>query len=172
MGRDAYRLLLYLISGTAYCTAASARAAALIDVVELFEVALEVRAARLRARADGHRLVLKVLAGRLRLEEVRAGGVGACDEQPDAVRSTADPLRAELRLVGHLQHEPADLHGRVVDVPVVDALRAHVLGDDARVGDEASDCDAEVVVDLEYLFLVLFLFVFLCFWNARTLKNL
>ena len=47
-----------------------------------------------------------------------------------------------------------DLHGRVVDEPMVDALVPHVLCEDARVGDEAGDADAHVVVDLEDLLLV------------------
>ena len=100
---------------------------------EGLKVALKVGAPRLRARADRHRLVLKVLAGRLRLKEVRARLVGADDEEAHAVWPPARALRANLRLVGDLQHKAADLHRRVVDVAVVDALGPHVLGERARV---------------------------------------
>ena len=105
-------------------------------------MALKVGAPRLRARADRHRLVLKVLAGRLRLKEVRARLVGADDEEAHAVWPPARALRANLRLVRHLQDEASHLHRRVVNVAVVDAFGAHVLGERARVGHQARDADA------------------------------
>ena len=46
------------------------------------------------------------------------------------------------------------LHRLIVRVPVVDALCPHVLGQDTRISNEASDANADVVVDLEDLFLV------------------
>jgi len=85
---------------------------------------------------------------------MRAGLVGADDEKADTVRAAAHALRSDLRLVGHLDHQAPHLHRLVVDVPVVDALRAHVLGEHARVGHQAGDANADVVVDLEDLFLV------------------
>jgi tRNA(Ile)-lysidine synthase len=71
-----------------------------------------------------------------------------------ALARTADLLRADLRLVGDLNDEPAHLHRRVVHVAVVDALGAHVLGNHARIGDEARNANAHVVIDLENLLLV------------------
>jgi len=60
----------------------------------------------------------------------------------------------DLCLVGELNDESADGQRGLVGVVIVDALGAHVPGEDAAVGSEAGDGDADVVVDLEDLLLV------------------
>ena len=89
-----------------------------------------------------------------RLEEVRAGLVERANEEADAVRAAHVHLRAALVLVRDVGQQARRLERRAVDVLVVEALRAHVLGERARVGVEPRDRDADVVVDLEQLLLV------------------
>ena len=60
-------------------------------------MALEIGARRLRARANGLRVVLGVVARRARLEQVRAGLVVADDQHADAVRTLGRLLSVDLR---------------------------------------------------------------------------
>ena len=78
----------------------------------------------------------------MRVKVSKARVKGADGEEAHAVWPPARALRANLRLVGDLQHKAADLHRRVVDVAVVDALGPHVLGERARVRYQARDADA------------------------------
>ncbi len=58
-------------------------------------------------------------------------------------------MHTYLRLVGDHLHEARDLHVRAEDKAVIERLAMHELAQHARVGDEARDGDAEVLVDLE-----------------------
>ena len=63
-------------------------------------------------------------------------------------------LTMDLSLVGELDDEATDGERGLVREAVVDALGAHIAREDAAIGREASDGDADVVVDLEDLLLV------------------
>ena len=56
---------------------------------------------------------------------------------------------AYLRLVGDHLHEARDLHVRAKDKAVIERLAVHELAQHARVGDEARNGHAEMLVDLE-----------------------
>ena len=60
----------------------------------------------------------------------------------------------DLCLVGELNDESADGERGLVGVVIVDALGSHVAREDAAVGSEAGDGDADVVVNFEDLLLV------------------
>mmetsp|Transcript_50040 Transcript_50040/g.113597 ORF Transcript_50040/g.113597 Transcript_50040/m.113597 type:complete len:268 (-) Transcript_50040:137-940(-) len=117
-------------------------------------VLLQVRLGGLGPRANGHGRVLEVVPRGLRLEEVWARGVHRTDQQTHTVRPPNVHLSASLVLVGDIRHKAAGLECRAVDVAVVEALGAHVLGEAPCVRVEAGDGHAHVVVDLEQLFLV------------------
>ena len=54
-----------------------------------------------------------------------------------------------LRFVGDHLHEARDLHVRAEDKAVIERLAVHELAQHARVGDEARDRHAEVLINLE-----------------------
>mmetsp|Transcript_13936 Transcript_13936/g.44688 ORF Transcript_13936/g.44688 Transcript_13936/m.44688 type:complete len:286 (+) Transcript_13936:560-1417(+) len=121
----------------------------------LGEAALEVRLGRLRASTNGHRLVLEVVAGRLSLEQVRAGNlIVACDQETNTIRPPHVRLRALLVLVCKVVHQPRSLHGRLVHKLVVQALHPKPLAKHERVRGQARDRDPHVVVDAEELLLI------------------
>mmetsp|Transcript_63624 Transcript_63624/g.186670 ORF Transcript_63624/g.186670 Transcript_63624/m.186670 type:complete len:217 (-) Transcript_63624:30-680(-) len=122
--------------------------------LELLEVLLEVRLRRRAAAADGHGVVLEEVSAGARLVQMRALLVTAGNEEADAIRPLRRILSLLLRHVRNLAHETTNVHGRVVDVLVVQALVPHVLGQDSRIRGESGDADAKVVVDLEDLLLV------------------
>ena len=114
----------------------------------------QVGPAGLGPGTDGRGVVLVDVAGGAGLIEVGSGLVVAGDEEADAVRSADVGLGGALVAVGQVGHEPAGGHVGPVDVLVVEAFRAHPLGQSAGVGGEAGDADADVGVDLQYLLLV------------------
>lgn len=59
-----------------------------------------------------------------------------------------------LGLVSELNDEAADWELGLVCVEIVDALIAHVAGEDAAVSGEAGDSDSNMIVNLEDLLLV------------------
>jgi len=77
-------------------------------------VLLQVGLGRLRARADGGGRELVVVAGGAGVEEVRPRGVHARDQHAHAVGPLPGALRARLRTVRQLPHQPRHRHRRVV----------------------------------------------------------
>lgn len=63
-------------------------------------------------------------------------------------------MTTDLSLIGELDDEATDGERGLIGEAVIDALGAHVTGEDAAIGGEAGDGDADVVVDLEDLLLV------------------
>eukprot|EP00955_Chlamydomonas_euryale_P032708 344009-Chlamydomonas_euryale.AAC.1 len=76
-------------------------------------------ALHLCARADRHGLVLERVARGAGVEQTRACAVIPCHQQADAKRPLPGALRADLVLVCHLAHQPANRHSRLIDVPAV-----------------------------------------------------
>jgi hypothetical protein len=80
--------------------------------------------------------------------------VDTSDKEADTVGSLAVDLSVDLGLFTDHVDEGAEWHSAAVSEAVTEALLLHEVGEDARVGGEASDGDAGVLIDGEELLLV------------------
>jgi hypothetical protein len=75
-------------------------------------------------------------------------------EEADAKGTSHVGLRGPLVLIGQIGHELMRWNGISVNVLVIEALAAHVLGECAGICGETGNAAANVVVNLEELLLV------------------
>jgi len=85
---------------------------------------------------------------------VRAGGVGAGDQEPDTVGAPAVVLRVGLRARPDLRHDVGEGDGAGEGQARGEGLLLHVVGEDAGVGGETGEGEAVVSVEGDDLFLV------------------
>lgn len=85
---------------------------------------------------------------------MRATGVDAGDQEPDAVGSLAVMLGVCLRAVADAGGDLRERNGAAVGEAGGEGLLFHEVGEDARVGGEAGEGDAVVRVDGNNLLLV------------------
>ena len=96
---------------------------------------------------NSHGLAWVKVCRRADLNDVRPLRVVARDEHAHAVGPLVVALDAELHLVAQVGREDVEGHWGVVEVPLVEALGPHPLGQGFGVGGQAGEGHAQVVVD-------------------------
>lgn len=121
---------------------------------KVVNVSLEVRSRHLAAGANGKRHHLLRHARGLEIKQVRACLVDAGNQQADTVGALAVHLGVDLGLFANHVDECADGHGAAVRQSVAQALLLHEVGEDAGVGSQTGDGDADVFVNVEEFLVV------------------
>lgn len=85
---------------------------------------------------------------------MRARLVDAGNQQAHAVGALAVHLGVDLGLFANHVDECADGHGAAVRQSVAEALLFHEVGEDAGVGGQTGDSDADVFVNVEEFLVV------------------
>ena len=118
------------------------------------QMPLQIRPRHLTPRPDrtSHHLLRDT--ARLELEEVRAGLVHAGDQQPDTVRPFGVDLRRRLSAVAYLLDDALERDGAAIGQFGGESLAFHEVREDAGVGGETGEGEAEVLIDTYYLLLV------------------
>ena len=123
------------------------------EALEVVEVLFQVRFSRLAAVTDRHRKVLEVVSAAARFEQVSSALVAGSAQHANTERSFCGVRSLNLTLATDLGDQSLNGVLAFVCVPVVEALVAHELAQEARISSHTRNDDAHVSVDVEHFLL-------------------
>jgi len=124
------------------------------ETTESLEVLFEVGLRGLASVADGHSVVLVVVARGASLEQVSPSFINCANKHTNSEGSLCGVRSLNLTLFGNFDDETLGRMLTLMGVPVVEALIAHKFAQETSIGSHTGDHDTHVAVDVKHFLLV------------------